>query len=221
MQRTLPDRESIETKIASWPAEMKAVAMSLLAGETLQLTAINLNESLPMVRTLAKLIGWSPRWRKFGNNSAKLFGDESLPFVFAKEKYLEGLTLQQIADIAGCTRERVRQVLYVQGVVPRRDVVGPRTLANAEKRAAEALARAKRLAECRDKNHTEHYAPWRKMWADGVPMHHMAARLGLERTAIGATICKLRAMHPDWFPYRHAGYGSKKNRAASNQTTHA
>lgn len=201
--RVIPDRPAIEEKIKTWPEHFAVIARKLIEGESLQVVAQDCGVNRPFVRGIAREIGWTCSWRTFGSSSHKVFGQNNLPWTFSKEEYEKGATLQQIGDAARCTRERVRQVLFYQGVVPRADIIPRRTAARAEQKAALKIEQAKRLRTFRAEAYLSRYLPWRKLWAKGASLKEMAEILGVGKNSIGCTMVSLRAKHPDWFPYRY------------------
>jgi molybdenum-dependent DNA-binding transcriptional regulator ModE len=106
---------------------------------------------------------------------------------------------RQLADEYGITRERVRQIAQASKAPCGREI--QKKLAKQREAAhSNGVEDRKRLRqEQRDARHQE----WRELWAQGLPLIDMAAKLGLSPASIGVRITELRQLHPDWFPYRH------------------
>lgn len=207
--RAKADRAAVEAQIRDWPAPFKGIAEDLLAGRTQKACAANTGVGVPLIRAIAESIGWQPRWRAFANNSPKVVGPNRLTWEQIAEHYKSGRTLKEIGVIAGgVSRERIRQVLYYQNLVPLRDLVRPRAQQRAAKAARACEERRLLQNQQAQEEHFKHYAPWREMWAAGKSLKEMAAALNVKATSVGSTMATLRAKHPGWFPYRQPHYQS-------------
>lgn len=201
MQRLTPDRAAIQKQIEDWAEPAKSMALILADGYTQKACADRFEVSLSAVRGVAMVVGWHPRWRRsragltYKNRQTKLSWEE------IAAEYKGGKTLEQVGEMAGVTRERIRQILYYQGIVPMRDMVPARKIERLQRiRHDQALRSAARTQE-KTALIENKYAPWRQMWAEGLTLAEMGERVKKKPSAVAATIHHLRE-RTDWFPYR-------------------
>lgn len=128
--------------------------------------------------------------------------------------YQKGQTLQQIAEQAGVTRERIRQILVKVGVTfqspaiqrLREAKLQKRKQAIVERQQAEAAHRAAQRAEKR-RLYEEKVAKWSELWRSGHSLKQMGVILGLTKEAVGLKINYFRKHESEaLFPRRKLTY---------------
>jgi len=118
-----------------------------------------------------------------------------------EEELIAGHRHAQLARRYGVSRERVRQIAKRIGTPTGRQL----QVRDIDRRQAKAVKRREEAQERRNAKKEAFYAPWREMWAAGMPVKEMAARLGLSVGSIGVRTVGLRKQYPEWFPRRASG----------------
>lgn len=118
-------------------------------------------------------------------------------------------TLQEIGDRFGLTRERVRQVIKMNGRRPHREIIRTRMIERQECarriKASEKTARdAKRMTP------TKQAKKMSRLLGQGLTIAEVGERIGKSRITTGVTMVRYRKRWPHLFPYRRKWKGHAK-----------
>jgi hypothetical protein len=132
---------------------------------------------------------------------------KGLSYSGVRDMFLrDRLTLTEIANRAGCTFQRIGQVLHEMGIdpVPQGRVIRQERMNERKsRREAQADADKKRRKVQRERArkalNLEKYRFWIQQWADGLPITQIAARNGVSIQHASVIINRMRHRY-GWFP---------------------
>lgn len=126
---------------------------------------------------------------------------ETIVYMFE----VENKTLQEIGDVAGISRERVRQIVEKAGCKPRRVANRERreimkSVELEEKKLKAEVRKLERMQQTHSKN-LKQYGELLELWESNYTITEIAVRLGKSEGYVGGTISRLRSRW-GWFKYR-------------------
>lgn len=203
-------------------AEEMVIAERFWKGTPRCYVAVDLGKASVEIDIVRRKIGWTTAWRIASQkidssirqpnqtvDAAKYCGPRQMTALTAKHLYEEfGFTLQDLADTAGVTRERIRQFLLVEtGMRLRKSPTA------AARKQATVLLRAKELADWEtvkkveqqtaDAEFNARWHPARQLYASGFPIREIAKRCGRPLSSLQAKISHLRKAYGWFLPLRY------------------
>ena len=200
-------------------AQREEAVRWLRAGKTLTWTAEQMKLSLLRIRRMAREIGWDRSWVPASEVSRRSSTVGCMPVSALLKQFDAGKTLQHIAQQAGVSRERIRQVIEREGRPPRRIALARRAAQRAQRlqryRQRQAVLRVKSKARTQRRTLAKLRTFLRaaqRQWLAGATIRTIAAHYGLTRTAMGWWIFTGRT-RLGWFPRRQTVRKRSRSRA--------
>ncbi|MGC4055839.1 MAG: sigma factor-like helix-turn-helix DNA-binding protein [Paludibaculum sp.] len=164
--------------------------LAIFQGDNLYRVGEAFDLSWHHLRPVADHLGWSLSWRVLGRNRKMTVGSMSVEEVI--RRHLAGETLQAIGDLAGVTRERIRQIIKREGQPEKMTIIRAkakiRDAALAEDRARRRAIReerSERLHELAKARFLVFIEPARQAWANGATIESIAKQYGAQKESNG------------------------------------